>query len=466
MPPSMPWSSSSADEDRPSTSAPARATSDSAPRPPKITGRQRLAGLIIALGLMLQIARLAGVAAVAPLVGVAFWLAIGLLWRDIPRRNRFQVGALAMIGAGLLAISQGAYGIELAWNSVLDGNTYVVAMLVGVSFVGLINQAPPARGTQTHGGQGVITTWLSVHLLGAILNLSSVFLIGDQLKRDDGLRLPQLLTLNRGLSSAALWSPFFAAMGVAMGLAPQLDFTIALAAGVPLAALSGLLTRVELARRFDLANTPGVSMAPRNLLMPVGLAMLVLSFHYGLTPTLSIVSIITFLLPATALAANLPHGLAFTSKRMLTHTRERLPAMRGELSLFLAAGLFTQGLSTFIDAATGSQWVLFDHFGAKEAILSYLAIVLSAVIGLHPIIGISTLASLLDLGSTNQTLLGVVALTSWAVGAAIGPLSGINLSLQGRYGTSGGVMMRHNLVYALIMSLGVCLTLALLARLN
>lgn len=140
--------------------------------------------------------------------------------------------------------------------------------------------------------------------------------------------------------------------------------------------------------------------------------------------------------------------------------------MRGEISLFLAAGLFTQGLSTFIDAVTGGQWVLFEHFGAGEAMLSYLAIVASAVIGLHPIIGISTLASVLNLESATQPLLGVVALTSWAVGAAIGPLSGINLSLQGRYGTSGGMMMRHNLVYALVMSLGVCLAIGILATLS
>lgn len=453
MPPHS--SSPSADEQRPSATAPA-----------KTSGRQRLAGLIIALGLALQIVRLAGLATVAPLVGVAFWLAITLLWRDLPTRNRRQVGALAAIGAALLVISRALYGQTLAWDQVLDGNTFVVAMLVGVSFIGLINRRSPSPGTRIRGGRGVITTWLSVHLLGAILNLSSVFLIGDQLKRSDGLRLPQLLTLNRGLSSAAFWSPFFAAMGVAMGLAPQLDFAVVLAAGVPLAALSGVLTRLELARRFDLEHVEGISLSPHDLLMPVGLALLVLGFHYGLTPELSIVSIITFLLPATALAANLPRGLVLTSKRMVQHTRERLPAMRGEISLFLAAGLFTQGLSTFIDAATGGQWVLFEHFGAGQAMLSYLAIVASAVIGLHPIIGISTLASLLNLDSANQTLVGMVALSAWAVGTATGPLSGINLSLQGRYGISGGVMMRHNLVYALVMSLGVCLAIGLLAALS
>ncbi|MGJ7461950.1 hypothetical protein ACR80S_12685 [Halomonas sp. MA07-2] len=187
--------------------------------------------------------------------------------------------------------------------------------------------------------------------------------------------------------------------------------------------------------------------------MPVGMAALVLLFHYGLTPGLSIVSIITFLLPTVALASNLPRGARWTLRRVRSHTLERLPVMRGEISLFLCAGLLTQGLSAFIGAATGSEWQLFVHFGAPQAIASFLAIVTSAVAGLHPIIGVSVLASMLELSGSRQTLFAFVALASWAVGTSVGPLSGINLSLQGRYGVSGGVMMRHNLGYAAAVSL-------------
>lgn len=73
--------------------------------------------------------------------------------------------------------------------------------------------------------------------------------------------------------------------------------------------------------------------------------------------------------------------------------------------------------------------------------------------GLHPIIGVSVLASMLDLTAGQQTLFAFVGLASWAVGTSVGPLSGINLSLQGRYGVSGTSMMRHNLGYAAIMTL-------------
>ncbi|SHK65400.1 hypothetical protein SAMN05192556_104178 [Halomonas caseinilytica] len=436
--------------------------------PNEATRRRRaLAGLTILAGLVIQITQFSGASPFSPhLVGYAFWLSTALLWRDIPSRNRRQAGWLAAIGLGLLLMARFGFGAGIDWWAVLDGNTYVVAMLVGVSFIGLIGnlrgQSRPPGGRAVTGRRGLAGTWLGVHLLGTILNLSTVFMIGDRLERRAPLTTPQLLGLNRGLSSAAFWSPFFASMGVVMTLAPAMDYATLLAHGLPLALCSGLLTLIELPRRFDLTETAGFSMSPRSLLMPVAMAGLVMLFHYVLTPELSIVGIITFLMPTVALATNLFRGPHWTLGRVRQHTVTRLPAMRGEISLFLCAGLLTLGLSTLVDAATGSDWTLFAHFGVPQASLSFLAIVASAVVGLHPIIGVSVLASVLDLPPGDQTLFAFVALSAWAVGTSVGPLSGINLSLQGRYGVTGTHMMRHNLGYALVMALLVVGTLWLL----
>ncbi|PMR76998.1 hypothetical protein [Billgrantia endophytica] len=411
--------------------------------------------MLILTGLFLQILGFTGLSPLPHLVGYALWLATVLLWRDIPRRTRWQAGTLAAIGLGLLGLAWTRFDATIAWPAVLDGNTYVVAMLVGVSFIGLVgNRSGSARplGRPITGKRGTAGTWLGVHLLGTILNLSTVFMIGDRLARRAPLNTPQLLALNRGLSSAALWSPFFASMGVVMTLTPAMNYTQILVIGLPVALISGILTLFELSRRFDLAEVAGFSLSPRSLLMPLGMAALVMLFHYRVTPELGIVSIITLLLPTVALASNLPAGSRWTLHRVRQHTLIRLPAMRGEIALFLSAGLLTLGLSTLINAATGNEWTLFAHFGTGEAILSFLTIVASAIIGLHPIIGVSVLASMLDLTADRQTLFAFTALASWAVGTSVGPLSGINLSLQGRYGISGYRMMRHNLGYALVMS--------------
>ncbi|MGO3058627.1 MAG: hypothetical protein ACTID3_17045, partial [Halomonas sp.] len=282
---------------------------------------------------------------------------------------------------------------------------------------------------------------------------STFIMVGDRLARSAPLSMPQYLALNRGLSSAATWSPFFASMGIVIALAPEMQYSHVALFGLPLAMASGLLTTLELARRFDLSNVLGFSLAPRSLLMPVVMALLVMVFHFWLTPELSIVGIITFLIPGVASLYNLREGPRYTLRRVRQHTTTRLPAMRGEISLFLAAGLLTLGLSTLVAAIAGSDWTLFESFGASQGMVSFIAIVLSALAGLHPIIGVSVLASMVSLQGGEHTLFAFVGLCSWAVGTSVGPLSGINLSLQGRYGVSGYRMMKNNLFYAGVMSL-------------
>jgi hypothetical protein len=429
------------------------------------TPRQRIAGGLILLALLLKIAGFSGLVGTIYPVSYGLWLAVVLLWRDIPQRSRRQAGVLIALGLGMLLVARFGYDTHVDWPSIFTHNAFVVTMLVGVSFIVLMGTQGNRRteGQRVTGTGGVLRTWLGVHFLGTILNLSAVFMVGDRLSQRAPLSTPQLLALNRGLSSAALWSPFFASMGVVLALVPDMQYGYVALAGFPLAMAAGLITTLELRRRFDLTEVEGFSLAPQSLLMPLCMAALVMLFHFWLTPTLSIVGIITFLLPSMALAFNLSHGPVYALRRVHQHSMTRLPAMRGEISLFLAAGLFTLGLSTLVDAVTQEQWTLFAHFGAPQAMASFVVIVLSAMLGLHPIIGVSTLASILTLEGSAQTLFAFVALAAWAVGTAVGPLSGINLSLQGRYGVSGYHLMKHNLGYAALMGTLVLIAIAVLA---
>lgn len=460
--------------DAPASDSSPNAPGSSALASPLITPRRTLAGVLILVGLVLRIAQIAGLElassagdsqALNP-VGYALWSGVILLWPDLPHRSRLQAGALAGVGIALLLIAWLVFDARINWLNLPNGNANVVAMLVGVSFIGLIGglrSKPRPPGQAVTGLRGLLGTLLGVHVLGSILNLSTLFMVGDRLARRGPLTTPQLLALNRGFCSAALWSPFFAAMAVVMGLAPQLSYAQVLGHGLALAFCAGLLSMIEIPRRFDLRHTPGFSLSPRSLFMPVAMAGLVMLFHYQLTPSLPILAIITFLLPAIALMLNLLKGLNWTVTRVSRHSRERLPAMRGEISLFLCAGLLTQGLTALANAATDEGWRLFADFGPAEASLSFAAIVASSLAGLHPIIGISVLASVTGLATeTQQTLFAQACLAAWAIGTSVGPISGTNLSLQGRYGVSGGLIMRHNLGYAAVMSGLVVISLWLL----
>ncbi|MFG6667408.1 hypothetical protein ACGK9R_09900 [Halomonas sp. HNIBRBA4712] len=434
----------------------------------RTNARQRLAGALALAGLIVQIIGFTGLFSSTQAVSYLLWAAVALLWKDIPGRSRLQAGVLIALGLLMLIAARVFFDANIEWAHSLEGNVFVVAMLVGVSFITLIGREgnKPTAGRRLTGSGGILRTWLGVHFLGTILNVSTVFMVGDRIARRAPLTTPQFLALNRGLSSAAFWSPFFASMGVVIALAPQVQYSQIALIGLPIALASGAFTTFELSRRFDLAEVDGFSLSPKSLFMPAAMALGVMLFHFGLTPELTIVSIITFLIPAVAVAANLRDGAVFTLKRVRQHTFNRLPGMRGELSLFLAAGLLTIGLSTLVNAAAGESWTLFERFGTLQAMASYAAILISALAGLHPIIGISILASILNLAAHEQTLFAFVALSGWAVGTSVGPLSGINLSLQGRYGISGYQMMRDNLPYAAVMSLIALATIAVIGTLG
>lgn len=420
------------------------------------TPQQRLAGVLILIALIAQILGFTGLLSTAHVVSYLLWVAVVLLWRDIPRRSRVQAGVLITLGVAMLLIARVVYNAPVDWPAMLQGNAFVATMLVAVSFISLVGKEQgrkKAPGRRVNGSGGVLRTWLGVHFLGTILNMSTVIMVGDRLARTGPLTMPQYLALNRGLSSAAAWSPFFASMGIVIALAPETQYFHVALFGLPLALASGLITTFELSRRFDLSNVYGFSLAPRSLMMPAIMALLVMLFHFWLTPNLSIISIITFLMPGVALLYNLREGPRYTLRRVHQHTVTRLPGMRGEVSLFLAAGILMLGLSTLVQAVAGSEWTLFAAFGAPQGMISFCAIVLSALVGLHPIIGVSILASMVSLEGSEHTLFAMVCLCAWAVGTSAGPLSGINLTLQGRYGVSSYLMMKNNLLYAALMSL-------------
>ncbi|MFY0663209.1 MAG: hypothetical protein JXQ97_01180 [Natronospirillum sp.] len=415
--------------------------------------RHRIAGILLLVGLLFQILSFSPWFNLTALASYVLWGSVLLLWLDIPARTRWQAGALAGVGLGLTLWAALGLGANVDWSRILTGNLYVVAMLLGVSFIGLIGREgvgrPLANGRT--GWMGMWQTWAGVHFLGIVLNLSTMFLVGDRLARQGELKTPQLLAINRGLSSAAWWSPFFASMAVVMTLVPDMAYQQVLLWGFPLAMLAGLISSLDLRRRFELTEVIGFSLAPRSVLMPVIMAVWVLIFHWVLTPSLTIVSIITFLMPLAAVVSRLWWSARSGVREVKQHVLVRMPLMRGEVSLFLAAGLLTIGLSTFIEAFMGAEWTLFAQFQAPQAILCLAIIVVTATLGLHPIIGISVLASMLSLEGKEQTLFAFTALSGWAIGTSVGPLSGINLSLQGRYGVSGYFIMRQNMLYALMM---------------
>ena len=119
------------------------------------TIRQRLAGILIALALLLQIAGFTGWVSTVLAVSYLLWLGVVLLWRDIPRRSRLQAAVLIAVGLGMLLVARFIYGATIDWPSMLTGNTFVVAMLVVVSFRCSVKTAQPLCVIALIGCEGI-----------------------------------------------------------------------------------------------------------------------------------------------------------------------------------------------------------------------------------------------------------------------------------------------------------------------
>ena len=365
------------------------------------------------------------------------------------------------MGGGVIAfLVAWASGKMTLSFSLIEGNLGIVAMLSGVSVLGLLpnnaKQHKPIVGTK-----GLLSTWASVQLLGAVINMSAIFIVADKLlQQSQTLTKSQYSVLTRALTSAGLWSPFFASVAVALSIAPNAEFHQLAILGVPMAISAALITLWQFRAQGELATFSGYPLSVASLVFPVCLAALVLVFHYFVMRGVPILSIVTLLSPVSVIALLLvKKGPSYTKQRLAEHSQVRLPNMANEVSLFLSAGFLTKMVSLALSCTLGTNWSLFHEFGFVEAFGCFLGICCIALLGLHPIVGISLMSSFIPADTVNNTLLAFVSLCSWGVGTAIGPLSGINLSVSGKYGVDNFQLARENWWYgaAMILVVGIAM---------
>src|SRR6056297_2751955 len=176
-----------------------------------ITALQRYTGwLIFAALLLFLISRLTP--SLVILLAMLFWLIVIVEWSRLAPGARRQASLL--LGAGIAALLFSAYhGIFLGWQNVITQNLQLLPMFIAVSFLGLTNPAAEDDNLPK-GKRAMVTTSFGTNLLGAVINLSVLFVFGDRLERNNTLTKAQAILLARSFCAAAWWSPFFIAAGV------------------------------------------------------------------------------------------------------------------------------------------------------------------------------------------------------------------------------------------------------------
>lgn len=422
----------------------------------------RLAGWLLLSAILLSVVH--GIASWVPrwLPGAAFWLAGLLLATRVAGLQRTQTLLMLLVGgAGMAYAARVGAGVQL--EKALATNQALLAMLAGVSFLRLITLPEAGREEQDPRGPAALwRTLLGVHLFGSVINLSAVMILGDRQSRDQAMTPLQAVVLSRGFALAAHWSPFFAAMGVALSSAPGSQLLTLSAVGLPLAALGLTVSAWRLSRWPDVSAYRGYPLHFEALWIPALLAGLVLAAHQ-LWPRLPILSFISSLaLGLTVLLLLARHGRSAFG-RFLGHVHDGLPRMSGELALFLAAGVLAAGIASAVE---GAGWALdLARFGATEAGMLLILMVALSAAGVHPVISIATAQGVLAPLAPDPNLMGITYLMTWAAGVTSSPLSGMHLAMQGRFGVDARGFLRWNGGFVLFMLMADVLVLQLYERL-
>lgn len=380
------------------------------------------------------------------------WLATLSLVRQLSKASRRQ--ALWLGGAGVLAwLIALVRGTPTSLLSALTINQTLLMMFAGVSFLSLATPKEQAI-SDTRPQGSLLGTLFGVHLFGAVINLSVLFLFGDRMQRGGRLSRKQMMVLGRAFPAAAAWSPFFVAMGVALTYAPGLDFIALLPWGLATAALLLMLVTLDALRVGG--SFTGYPFSASALLLPGVLALSVILIHHW-QPELSIPLIISLISPLFAMLL-MPRGER--RSRLGHHASEGLPRLAPQFALFLAAGVLSSGLAALLASWPNGFNLPFDEFGEWVAWLILGIIVMLAFVGIHPLVGITSVAPLLAPLSPDPTLLGMMFLMGWALGTGSSPFSGSNLALCARYDVSAKEVLRWNLSYVLLGWFGCGLVLA------
>jgi len=389
------------------------------------------------------------------ITGIIAWTACLLLLPRLPRQQLIMVLALAGLGALGIGWSMARGGSGLV-EMALTQNVPLSGMLIAVSFLQLIAVGRESAAEPLQRGRAaLLKTMIGVHLFGAVINFSAVAIFADRLSARTRLTMDQAMGLSQAFIVGAAWSPFYGAMAAALTAAPGASLAQLIFWGLPVAAAGITVTWFTLTseRHGGGRGFVGYPLHLEALWVPAVLAAGVLAIHEW-QPAWSVLAIIAALASLVTVLTLLVRGGARAGPILLRHVYTRLPGMNGELTLFLAAGILSAGMTGAIDVL--DLGLPFSRFGAFEASLVLIVMNVCAWLGLHPIILVSVLGPWLTPLQPDQTLLAMTFLMSWGVGLTACPMSNTMLGMAGRYGLPFGQLLGLNRRYSIKMT-AVCI---------
>lgn len=408
----------------------------------------RIAGLIVLTMCLLTLLNIVvplGLAGVATLLA---WLYIVIEAPRLKPKQRKQIVILftAGVAAAILAWSQGS-GITL---QTLFGEHLKLAMLLtAISFIGMSSQV--GCDVSKPGIRSFITTLLGMHLFSSVANFSSVIVVGDQIKKKEGIDQLSQLVLSRGFGMAVLWSPFLSLLPLVLEQVPGVELSRVYPFSIAIAVTGLLLSIIEARFRVTTAlqSYAGYPLKRETLAMPFVLIgmILLLSWQQPELPTVFLVSLLSIAVPVGLLM--LRTGIVQSANKVSQHVSEKLSESRAEITLFMSAGVLAAGVKACIGAGLIS--LPFTQTNAGVASLVLMMIVGLAYLGIHQLALVAIFAGLLADITTTPNLMAISYILGTALAMSGSTFSGLNFIMKSRFIATDSEIIRNQLPYNLVM---------------
>ncbi|MDQ6418924.1 hypothetical protein RB620_05665 [Paenibacillus sp. LHD-117] len=394
------------------------------------------------------------------------------------------LAASFLIGGAALLIMQGADARQ--WFEAASMNATLVTLFVFAPLFGIPVRLPAYvealrrfyEGSVRSGTALFAGTQLLTLIMGAFINVGSIPVVYHMaFAKPHSGRMSKLLAnaMNRGFGGAILWSPYFAAMALvtsalALSWSSLLPYVIGLS-------LLGVFVSLavdwkELRAREDGQEEDAgaaleqeeetVHRGDRRASFPAGLGVyLVLAIVVILLleqaidlPMVLIICMAAVLFPLLWCVSK--GAMATYKQGLANHVSVTLPALQKEITLFLAAGFFSGSIG-----ATGfgaSVPAMLEHLPVPLwfafSLFTVAIIVLTSLIGLHPIVPVTILATGIAPASVgvSPVYFGVLLLGSWSLSNPISPASAVNNLLAGLLRKPVFELAKPNYAFAAVMA--------------
>ncbi|MCR2807373.1 hypothetical protein [Paenibacillus soyae] len=426
-------------------------------------------------------------------LGCLVFAAIALFLRHLRGLTLWLTVAFMTVGVLLLLVQRAEAGY---WFDAASVNVTLVTLFVFAPLFGIPVRLPAymdalKRFYETRLRSRFVLfggTQLLTQIMGVFLNVGSIPVVYHMVfaKAHPGMALLLANALNRGFAGAILWSPYFAAMAVVLS-SLSVEWTAILPYMLGLAVVSLLVSiavdfkelrkaggaEAQEEEKHIVSRTDPAAGSGERSVFPAGLAVYLIGAIVVILVLERMMELPMVLL--TCLAAVVypliwclgKRAMATYRQGLANHLSVTLPALKKEMTLFLAAGFFSGsiGIVGFGDyVPVLLEWIPLP-VALSFSILTIVMVMVTSIVGLHPIVLVTILATGIEPAAVQMSAneVAVLLLGSWCLSNGISPSSAVNNLLAGLYRKSVYELARPNYKFAAWMGVALLVYLAIMS---